>query len=258
MIQNVHANLDFGTFLGDWRKKRRYSQLSFGLFADVSPRHISFLETGRAKPSRDMVLKLTNHLNMPKVEINKALHLAGFSPAFLARSSDNIDLVPIRRAVALLLDNHMPYPAIGVDHLWNIKFFNPAAVKLLKDVGLDGYTNILEALCGQTPAQSAIENWDEAIGLLLEQLHAELLHRGYDPALQDLVQKLSDHYNRHSQNWHIDKSKAVIPTQFKIGELTISLFSTIVNFSTVQDVALNDLRIELMFPMDEASQVYFS
>ena len=243
--------------LGDWRKKRRFSQLSFGLLADVSPRHISFLETGRAKPSREMVLKLAKFLDMPKTETNRALLLAGFSPAYLTRSPDDIDLAPIHQAITMLLDNHMPYPAIGLDALWNIKMYNAAAVKLLSEAGLGGHTNMIEALIDQTPTQSAIENWDEAIGLLLEHLQTELSSRGDDPQLQNLVQKLSKHYLRYGGTTHIDNTKAVIPTRLKIGAQTISVFSTIVNFSTVQDITLNDLKIELMFPMDEASKAYF-
>ncbi len=257
MRQNQIAQYKFGTLLGEWRKKRRFSQLSFGLYADVSPRHISFLETGRAKPSRPMVLKLAKCLNMPKAETNRALLLAGFSPAYLARSSGDIDLAPIQQAITMLLDNHMPYPAIGLDGLWNIKMYNAAAVKLLSEAGLGGYTNMIEALIDQSPKQSAIENWDETIGLLLEQLQTELSARGDDPKLQNLVQKLSEHYLRYGGSTQIDNTKAVIPTRLKIGAKTISLFSTIVNFSTVQDIVLNDLKIELMFPVDKATKVYF-
>ncbi len=257
MAYNQMTHSSFGTLLSDWRKKRRFSQLSFGLFAEVSPRHISFLETGRAKPSRNMVLKLAHCLNMPKADTNRALLLAGFAPAYHARAADDVDLAPIQQAITMLLENHMPYPAIGLDSLWNIKMCNAAAVKFLTDANLVGHTNMIEALIAQTPEQSAIENWNEAMALLLTHLQTELSTRGFDPQLQELAQKLSAHHDRYGEKTNIDKCQAVIPTRIKIGGQTISLFSTIVNFSTVQDITLHDLKIELMFPMDEASKAYF-
>jgi len=249
---------NFGNLLSDWRKKRRFSQLSFGLYADVSPRHVSFLETGRAKPSRDMVLKLAGCLDMPKVETNRALLLAGFSPAYLSRPAGDADLIPIQKAISIMLDNHMPYPGIAVDRLWNIKAGNLAAMKFLIDAGFTGQSNLVDALCAQTPQQSSIENWEEAIGLVLERLHSELLIAGSDPELEQLMQKLEKHFSRYRTFTAVDLTQAVIPTCFKIGDQIVSVFSTIASFGTVQDVILDDLKVELMFPLDEVSTSYFS
>lgn len=257
MTQSQPVSPNYGDLLSGWRKKRRFSQLSFALMADVSPRHVSFLETGRSKPSREMVLKLSDCLAMPKADINRALLLAGYSPAYRERPSDDADLAPIQRAIAHLLDNHMPYPAVGLDRLWNITAGNPAAVKFLSDTGFAGCSNLLEALAEQTPETSSIENWQETIGLFLARVQTELQAGGYEPELQQRVQKLAAHFARHSTGVDIDRTKAVIPTRFRVGKRVISVFSTIAGFGTLQDVTLDDLKIELMFPLDAVSDAYF-
>jgi len=258
MTEPSTTNSNYGDLLTDWRKKRRFSQLSFALLANVSPRHVSFLETGRANPSREMVLKLADCLAMPKAEINRALLLAGYSPAYLARDPDAADLEPVHKAIAHLLDRHMPYPAIGLDRLWNITAGNPATVKLLNDAGFAGYSNLLEALSEQAPETSSIENWQETIGLFLARVQTELQAGGYEPELNQRVQKLATHFARHSTGVDIDRTKAVIPTRFRVGDRIISVFSTVASFGTLQDVTLDDLKIELMFPLDEVSKAYFT
>lgn len=228
--------------------------MALGLSANVSARHISFLETGRAKPSREMVLQLADCLAMPKPEANRALHLAGFAPAYPTRSANDQDLAPIHRAISLLLEKQMPFPAIALDGCWNIKGGNAAAQALMRVLGYEGQANLLEAIISQVPEDSNIINWEEAIGLLLSRLQAEV---GGVPELDALVSKLTRHYEKHATGQGFDRSKAVIPTQFAVGGNTISVFSTIASFGSVQDIVLDDLRIELMFPMDDVSEAYF-
>lgn len=244
----------YGATLRGWRQKRRYSQMALGLSANVSARHISFLETGRAKPSREMVLQLADCLTMPMSEANRALHLAGFAPAYPTRSAKDQDLAPIHRAISFLLENQMPFPAIALDGSWNIKGGNAAAMRLMQVFGYEGHSNLLEAIISQPPASSKILNWEEAIGLLLSRLHTET---GASPELDARVHRLTLHYEKHSTGRGFDRSKAVIPTQFLAGGKTISVFSTIASFGSVQDIVLDDLRIELTFPMDADSDAYF-
>jgi len=257
MASQQTLDTGYGSLLSDWRRKRRFSQLAFGLFADVSPRHVSFLESGRSRPSREMVLKLADCLEMPKNEINRALLLAGFSPAYLTRASGDSDLTPIHQAISQMLDNHMPYPALGIDRLWNIKAANPAAMKLMFDAGFSEYSNLIDALSEQTPGQSRIINWQEAMELFLTRIQTEFLSGGSDTELEVLVNKLRAHFQRHSSNTEIDRSQAVIPTRFSINNQIISTFSTIASFGSVQDMVLDDLKVELMFPLDDISKVYF-
>ncbi len=120
MTNITKSKSSYGDILSEWRKKRRFSQLIFGLYADVSTRHLSFLETGRAKPSREMVLNLADCLKMPRAEINRSLLAAGFSPAYQRRANNDVDLVPVQQAIDYLLANQMPYPAIVLDRHWNL------------------------------------------------------------------------------------------------------------------------------------------
>ncbi|MCF6327318.1 MAG: helix-turn-helix transcriptional regulator [Devosiaceae bacterium] len=250
-------NLTFGEILSDWRKRRRFSQLGFGLSVDVSSRHLSFLETGRANPSREMVLKLTDRLEMPKGEINRALLAAGFAPAYVARPPGDRDLVPIESAIEKMLENHMPYPAISIDKVWNIVGANLAAMQLMGEAGFGSYSNILLALAEQTKEQSTIVNWEEAIGLSLERVRTELDAIGGNSELEHLEKKLTARFLTDGRDEEFDRSQAVIPTKFDVGGRVISVFSTFAQFGTVQDMALDELKIELMFPLDEVSEKYF-
>lgn len=247
----------YADILRGWRKKRRYSQLSFGLHADVSARHLSFLESGRAKPSRDMVLKLADSLEMPRSEVNRALLSAGFAPAYKARPKDHADLAPIHGAIARLLENHMPYPALAMDRFWTITNANDAAIRFLQGAGFGGHTNLLEALAAQSPDQSSILNWEEAIDLLLTRLRAEMQAYDAPPDFLRLFSALEDCFKKHCKDPAVDRAQAIIPTRFKIGEQVLSLFSTIAQFGTVQDITLDELKVELMFPMDAETDRYF-
>lgn len=247
----------FGAILSAWRRKRRFSQLSFSNFAGISSRHLSFLETGRANPSRQMVIRLANYLEMPKPEVNRALGAAGFSPVYLARNENDPDLQPIHQAINSLLINHMPFPALVMDRLWNIVDANIATQKLLAAAGFTGGRNLVEILADQPREQSTIVNWRETVALLLERIQTELNAAGIDSELLKLQQKLSERYYSHYSSIKIDRAKAVIPTLFNINGRHISLFSTIAQFGSVQDMLLTDLRVELMFAMDEETRVYF-
>jgi len=250
-------NLTFGEILSGWRKRRRFSQLGFGLSVDVSSRHLSFLETGRANPSREMVLKLADRLEMPKGEINRALLAAGFAPAYVARTSGDRDLVPIESAIKKMLENHMPYPAISIDKVWNIVGANLAAMQLMDDARFASCSNILLALAEQTKEQSSIINWEETVGLSLERVRTELDAIGGNSELEHLEKKLTARFLADGRDEEFDRSQAVIPTKFDIGGRVISVFSTFAQFGTVQDMALDELKIELMFPLDEISEKYF-
>jgi len=246
----------FGDILRKWRKQRRFSQLALALDANISGRHLSFLESGRAKPSRDMVLRLTRHLDMPKAEVNRTLLAAGLAPAYPTRAPNDTDLLPVHQAVAKLLENHMPYPAIAINRYWTITHANEAAIGLLEETGFGGYTNLLEALASQPPQESNIINWEEAIGLLLARLRTEMSEMGNDPVFAKLLGELEMQFDMHAEGVDIDYGQSIIPTKFRTATGTISLFSSIAQFGTIQDITLEDLKIELMFPMDDASDRY--
>ena len=249
----------FGNILRDWRKQRRMSQLDLGLDANVSARHISFIEQGRSKPSREMVLNLTQCLQMPKAQTNQAFLAAGFAPIFQQHANNNTDLGQIHSAISIMLENHMPYPAIVMDNHWNILNANKCAQMLLTQTGFAGHKNLVEALIGDTPMQSSIENWHEAMALILQRLKLEQFHHGQDDFLTDLTNRFEEHLDMHSDTPpQIDFTQAVIPTRFRVGKTTVSVFSTLAQFGSVFDITLADLKIELMFPADEITETFFN
>src|SRR4051794_13761776 len=135
-----------GDLLREWRTRRRLSQLDLALDAEISTRHLSFLETGRARPSRDMVLRLAEQLEVPLRERNDLLSAAGFAPAFYERSLDDPALAPARMAVDLVLKGHEPFPAFAVDRRWNLVATNAAAAGLMSDLApelTEGAINVM-------------------------------------------------------------------------------------------------------------------
>ena len=131
-LMNPSAALPFGTQLREWRQRRRLSQLDLSVDAEVSTRHLSFVETGRAMPSREMVLRLADRLEVPLRERNRLLTAAGFAPMYAERPLDDPALAAARDAVERILKAHEPFPALAVDRHWNLMFHNAAAAALLR------------------------------------------------------------------------------------------------------------------------------
>ena len=249
----------FGAQLRHWRGIRRHSQLSLSLLAEISARHLSFLESGRAKPSRDMVLRLAEALEMPKEAANQALSAAGFAPAFPALDADAPALAPVRRAVDMMLERHNPYPAIAIDRQWNVRGANMAAMHLFAHAPPppNGSLNLVDSLIASA-GLDLVANWAEVARMTIARLRSEIIALGGDAALSDRAAALETALERHGgPDDGVDYSRAVIPTVFTLAGQTLTLFSTIASFSTVQDVVASDIRVELMFPEDDATKEYF-
>ncbi len=246
---------DFGSILRDWRQLRRLSQLDLSVDVGVSSRHLSFLESGRASPSRNMVLRLAGALEIPKAAANDALAAAGFAAAFPALAADAPDLAPVRRAISMTLRRHHPYPGFAIDRGWNVIDANEAAIALFAPFG--PVANMVELLIAAAHFD-IVENWEETALLSLARLRAELAHLGGDEELEALAARLGDHPRlAAAEIGRIDFNQAVIPTTLRIDGRRVSLFSTIAQFGTVQEVAASEIRIELMYPADEATAAFF-
>lgn len=248
----------FGDIIREWRGLRRFSQLQLSLEASISSRHMSFLESGRASPSRAMVARLADALDMPKDIANQAMHAAGFAPLFPQLPLDDEALSPVREAVSLMLTNHFPLPAFALDRYWDIVDQNGAAQLFFNALGISGAANMLDAL-GAAGETSMIENWEEITLLMLARLRVEIIHYGGDRTLENYAQKLSVHprlaaFDRDA----IDTNQAVIPIVLNLSGNRLSLFSTIAQFGSVQDVTASDIRIEMMFAADESTKAFFS
>lgn len=242
----------FGEHLRDWRRRRGMSQLRLALEADVSARHIAFLETGKANPTRGMVIRLSEALEVPRAERNVLLEAAGFAGVYALRTLAAEDMASIRAALEWTLQRHDPYPAIAFDRHWVLVSLNRAATGMLSAVGLAIGDSMLDALLDPSRLRSSIDNWPEVAAHMRARLRTESRHLGGDPVLDraaDLLMREVD--PKHAMAGALP---AVITTRYLAGGALLSFFSTIAQFGSAQDIALADLKIELLFPADEATR----
>lgn len=243
----------FGTALKHWRGRRRMSQLDLGLEAGVSSRHISFLETGRSRPSRGMVLRLCEELQVPMAERNRLLVAAGMAPAYGARALTDAEMAPVRAAVEWMLERHAPYPAMALDRHWQLVSLNRPAVMLLGQLGLTRGASLLEALAGDEAVRGAIGNLGEVEAHLMARLRLEIDHLGGDAVLEAALARLMERAPvaaAHTQG----ALPPFVPTDFRMGEARLSFLSTVSQFGTAEDVMLSELKVELLFPADETTR----
>jgi transcriptional regulator with XRE-family HTH domain len=233
----------FAQSLKTWRRTRRYSQLELAHEADVSARHLSFLETGRANPSRDMIQKLGDALSMPLAARNQLLAHAGFATRYQQRSWEADDMAPIREAVEYMLKQHEPYPAFAVDRNWTILKVNQAAALLFGMMGVSAGQSLIDVMLRED-VQAIIENWPEVAHHSAHRLRTESAARGGVEALENAADAFACAPDPGQP------LGPVVPTIYRLGETRLSLFSTIAQFGTPEDLSLDDLKIELFFPSD--------
>ncbi|MFP3546896.1 helix-turn-helix transcriptional regulator [Rhizobium sp. SIMBA_035] len=245
-----------GDHLRDWRKLRRMSQLDLALEAEISKRHLSFIESGRSTPSRDMLLHLAERLGVPLRERNPMLLSAGYAPLFAERSLDDPALKPARLAVDMVLKAQEPFPALAIDRHWTLVAANAAIAPLLADVAekglLEGPVNVLRLSLHPGGLAPHIVNLAEWRAHLLERLRQQIDTSG-EPILGALLkelQELSPGGNPADETKH-DYSGIAVPLRLRTAAGTLSLISTTTVFGTPVDVTLSELAIESFFPADE-------
>ncbi len=243
----------FGETLKAWRTRRHLSQLDLALDANVSARHISFLETGRSKPSREMVLQLAETMSLPLRARNDLLEQAGYVRAFAEVGLDAETLGPVRMALNHMLASHMPYPALICDRHWSLIDANPAARALLSPLLRDGEVpNMVRMVVANPVAKTMIVNWQEVVRDFAGRLRLEVTRSGGDPILRellDLVRVAADASEEERAT-----SRPFIPVLLRHGETTLSLMSMLAEFGTARDITISDLRIELFFPGDTLTE----
>ncbi len=253
----ANSHTPVGDHLREWRQRRRMSQLDLALEAEISTRHLSFLETGRAQPSRDMVMLLAEQLEVPLRERNVILVAAGFAPVFPERPLDDPALGAARKAVDLILAAHEPYPALLVDLRWNMVAANAALGPLLAGVApelLEGTVNVLRLALHPKGVAPRILNLAEWRAHILESLrrHVELTA---DPGLIDLVAELHGYPAPPASDRRPDDLGGVaVPLQLMTGTGgVLSFISTTTVFGTAVDITLAELTLETFFPADAAT-----
>ena len=248
-----------GNLLRDWRRRRRLSQLDLACEAEISSRHLSFLETGRAQPSREMVLHLAEQLDIPLRERNALLVAAGFAPVFRERSLDDPTLQAARRAIDLVLAGHEPYPALAIDRHWTLVTANRVVQPLLADVDpalLAPPVNVLRISLHPQGLAPRIVNLAEWRAHLLARLRRQL-DASADPVLADLLNELSDYPVKSEESYQpqigTDYAGVLVPLQMATAFGTLSFFSTTTVFGTPVDITLSELALESFFPADAAT-----
>jgi len=243
----------FGNALRDWRQRRHLSQLELAGDVEMSTRHLSFIETGRSKPSREMVLRLAERLDVPLRERNALLVSAGFAPMYAARPLDDTSMNAARAAVDLILKGHEPYPAVLVDRYWNLVAHNKAAGGFMAGVGPEALAptpNALRMTLHPGGLAPRIENLAQWRAHLLVRL-ARDVELTADPTLAALLTELRDYPGGKSEESDPQFGGVLVPMKLRTPAGVLSMFSTTTVFGTAVEVTLSELVLESFFPADE-------
>jgi len=249
-----------GELLREWRNRRRMSQLDLALEANVSARHLSFVETGRAHPSRELLLSLAEHLEVPLREQNALLLAAGYAPMFGETPLDDDEMTPVRRALRAILRGHEPYPAVIVDRQWEIVGSNRPAQVLLEGVSEELTSppaNALRITLHPDGMAPRILNFPEWSAHLITRLHRQAL-LSQDPALAELERELLEFPGVEPGHGSVEPAEMLfVPLRLQLPDGPVLLmFSTLATFGTALDITLEELSIESFFPADEATESY--
>lgn len=250
----------FGALVRYWRRVRAMSQLALASAAMTTPRHMSFLETGRSSPSREMVLRLASAPDVPLRDRNGMLLAAGFAPLFAHSGLDDPALQRIAAAIGQILDRHDPLPAVVLDRGWNLLRANRGAVRLFGTLfapaPIPDSPNVLRLIIEPGPVRDAIANWDEVVPALLERARREAVGGVLDLNTAELVRELRARAEVEALITAPRATPAPIPiidVHFRFGTGVVRFFSVVSTIGTPVDVTAQELRIEAFFPSDNQS-----
>lgn len=257
--------MSFGPLLKRWRQSRRLSQEQLALDAEISTRHLSCLETGKAKPSRDMVLLLSSALELDLRERNAMLGTAGFAAVYSTSGLESLSMAPIRRAIELMLSKQEPYGAVVVDRVWNVVEMNQGAMKMMQrfmpeppeDPRIAG--NVVRATMHPTGLRASIVNWVEVAVFLLERMDHECAVYPHDEERLALRDEIRGYPGVAALELPAPAEGVGAPVSLvhlKRGEHEARLFTMVTTLGTPLDVTAQELAIESYFPADEATEAW--
>ncbi len=242
------------------------SQLELALRAEISQRHVSFMETGRARPSREMALKLVEALDVPLRARNEVLLAAGYAPFYPERKLDSQEMARVMQVLKRMLDHHEPYPAMVLDGAWDIVMKNKASSRIiatcLPDASLaqflrDGKLNFMRIMCSPKGLRPHIRSWSQTGRVLLTRLQREAVEypgSASETLLRELLAQKAFPEFTESAGAPLN---SVIPLELMVNSECLRLINTLTTFGTPQDVTLQELRIEMSFPADDATDKIF-
>jgi len=259
----------FAQSLRHWRHRRAMSQLELSTRSGISQRHISFMESGRARPSREMVLRLGLVLDVPLRSRNLMLLAAGFAPLYRERALTDPELLPVRRALDCMLAQQEPYPAVVVDRLWNLAMANRAAAALIdwllgpvaeRADEVRASPNLIATMLHARGLRPWIENWPQVASDLLQWIHRESMAEGAGGAAARLLDELLA-IDGVPSDWRAPAPDArpmpFLPLRLAKDGTRLDLFTTITTLGTPHDVTLHELRVECFFPADDETAAWF-
>lgn len=254
----------FGQLLRQWRMRRHLSQLDLAVEAEISARHISFLETGRAQPSREMTVLLAEVLRIPLRDRNELLMAAGYAPLYRETSLDAPAMAHLQRALDFILQQQEPYPTLALDRHWNVVkvnegsaciqtyFLDPVAVATL------GTPNAMRLMFHPQAFRPYIVNWEATAASLIQLLHRDVLNGFGDAETHALLEELLS-YPDVPPHWRtLDLTVSPVPflaIHFRKREMDLRFFTMLTTLGTPYDITLQGLRVESFFPADEATDI---
>lgn len=252
----------FGALLRQWRGRRRVSQFDLSVHTGVSARHLSRIETGRAEPSRQMVLRLAEALDVPLRDHNALLVAAGYAPAWAETDYWDERLTAARQAIGMILEHHDPLPAVVVDRYGNLLDFNAGAGVLMEEVDPDllrGRANLARVALHPHGLAPRLRNFAEVRQYFLDRLRAQEAIDG-DPAIADLIEEVRrrEPVAEDDDGWDgAAPSPFALPLRVRSARGELSMFTTIATFGAPRDITVSELAVELFFPLDEATAAAF-
>ncbi|WP_313195678.1 helix-turn-helix transcriptional regulator [Shinella zoogloeoides] len=255
--------MEFGEHLREWRSHRRLSQLELASEAGISARHLSFLETGRSRPSEGMILRLSAVLDIPARDQGLLFSAAGFRPRFTTAPAAGLSAFPpaVAEAIGLILARHDPYPGVVFDHEYNVLTANQAFLGL---AGMAGITvspgdNFLDAYLGATPLRSIIVNWAQSAADLVHRIRAEAWLQGPRSPLSKRIERLAaaEEIRAALEAFPESERLPVLPIEMKIGVKRFNWITTLTSFGSAQDALVQGVLIESFFPADAETRAHF-
>jgi transcriptional regulator with XRE-family HTH domain len=253
-----------GRLLKQWRERRRLSQLALAVDAEISSRHLSFIETGRARPSRELVLLLSRVLDVPPRGRNDLLTAAGYAPVYRETGLEAPEMADVRRALDFILRQQEPYPGLVIDGHWNILMTNAGAQRLMGRfldaqamAAVGGRPNAMRLFYHPRGMRPYIVNWEATAAGLIQWLHRDLARGIGDAETGRLLEELLS-YPDVPQKWRIlDLDAAPVPflaVELRKGDVHVKFFSTLTTLGVPYDITLHELRVECFFPADRDSE----
>jgi transcriptional regulator with XRE-family HTH domain len=272
MTQELQEVSPVGGLLRKWREDRKISQLTLASQADVSARHLSFVETGRSAPSRGMILRLAEHLEVPLRERNRMLLAAGYAPVYSETALDAPRMSMVRTAIRKVLSGHEPFPALVVDGTWNLVEANASVGLLTENAPEDLLAppfNVLRYSLHPRGLAGRLLNLPQWRQYVLDRLERQLHASGGDarlaelyqelvayPATNDLIESQDSSYTREDPDDDEVYADVFVPLRIMYDDRELSLFSTVTTFGTPRDITVEELHIENFYPVDTATEKF--